>query len=459
MSFIRKIQKGGSTYLAKVESYRQDGKVKQRVLEYIGKEENGKPVIKVDINKVNVSSVKRYLDIEMLNKLSIELGFPELLGHCHKPILAMIFAHLLQKNSIRQLPEWIEHTTICDSLQCTAFSTKDLYESLTSLESIDFSKIENHLISFWKKLAPDDSQTVVLDVTDTYFSGSTADCKPRRGKDGNISKLLQIGLIVSFKNGFPLLHKTYEGNIPNVKIFEDMLKEISDNGLLGIILDRGFFSKKSIEDIIQLGMKVIVGVKQTKALQKEFLNGIDREEIYTKKNQVVLKETTVYTKSFSYLKGSLIAIYNPVLEVIKRDKILAGEEKEKKQGIKYVGYSFVYHNTSHSDIEVVRKYFEKDIVERAFKKIKGPLSLRPIRVWLRKHVIAHVKVCYLSMSILALLEYKCRKIKISGIEALKIMQYIYKVKLIHAETKKEWNKVVTLGKPQLDLLKVLECSV
>jgi hypothetical protein len=63
------------------------------------------------------------------------------------------------------------------------------------------------------------------------------------------------------------------------------------------------------------------------------------------------------------------------------------------------------------------------------------------------------------MSILALLEYKCRKIKISGIEALKIMQYIYKVNLVHAETKREWDKVVTMSKPQRELLKALKCSV
>lgn len=50
MAFIRKIKKGGATYLAKVESYREDGKVKQRVCEYIGKEENGMPVQKIDIN-------------------------------------------------------------------------------------------------------------------------------------------------------------------------------------------------------------------------------------------------------------------------------------------------------------------------------------------------------------------------------------------------------------------------
>ena len=43
MTFIRKIKRGDAIYLAKVESHREDGKVKQRVIEYIGKEENRVP--------------------------------------------------------------------------------------------------------------------------------------------------------------------------------------------------------------------------------------------------------------------------------------------------------------------------------------------------------------------------------------------------------------------------------
>ena len=69
MAFIRKIKKGDSTYLVKVESYRHDGKVKQRVLEYIGKEENGIAVQKVDINKIDVENVKRYADVKVLFQL------------------------------------------------------------------------------------------------------------------------------------------------------------------------------------------------------------------------------------------------------------------------------------------------------------------------------------------------------------------------------------------------------
>ena len=47
MSFIRKIKRKDSTYLVEVESVRVDGKVKQKVIKYLGKEIAGKPVKKL----------------------------------------------------------------------------------------------------------------------------------------------------------------------------------------------------------------------------------------------------------------------------------------------------------------------------------------------------------------------------------------------------------------------------
>ena len=59
MTFIRKKKVGKNVYLEKVESYRKDGKIKQRVLEYLGKEIDGQPVKKVFANKISVQSVKK----------------------------------------------------------------------------------------------------------------------------------------------------------------------------------------------------------------------------------------------------------------------------------------------------------------------------------------------------------------------------------------------------------------
>ena len=113
MAFIRKIKKGDSVYLAKVESYREDGKVKQRVLEYIGKEENGRVVQKIDINKLEVTNVKHYADVSVIHQLCNQLNLSYLLGKHHKSIIALLIAHIVCKGSILKIDDWIHHTETC----------------------------------------------------------------------------------------------------------------------------------------------------------------------------------------------------------------------------------------------------------------------------------------------------------------------------------------------------------
>ena len=138
-------------------------------------------------------------------------------------------------------------------------------------------------------------------------------------------------------------------------------------------------------------------------------------------------------------------VYNPQIEVIKREQIY--ERGEDVVG-KYVGYSIIYHNTEWSAEEVTKRYYEKEIVERAFKKMKGILSMRPIRVWRKEHIEGHLRICYLSYAILSLLEYYLNKKKIgySAIEVLEKLKSGYKIYLEDKKTNYSWQTTVLLEK-------------
>lgn len=457
MAFIRRIKKGDAVYLAKVESYREDGKVKQRVLEYVGKEENGKPVQKLDINQLGVENVQHYADVKVLHQLALELNLNYLLGKHHKSIIALLIAHLICKGSILRISEWVKHSTITEVLDMEELSTDMLYRALDYLEDCDFEKVEHSISHYWKKIASDDTKSFVLDVTDTYYSGSKDDSSARRGKDGKVSKLVQIGLGVSFKNGFPIFHKAYSGNISNIKVLEDLMRVMASRGIESIIMDRGFYSENNVSDLDKLKIKMIVGVKQSIGIKKELLDTVERDKIYTAKNQVVLKNTMVYTQEFPFLFGKIIVIYNPKYETLKRDKLLSESATDKD--VKYVGYSLIFHNTILKSAEVVKNYFDKDVVERSFRTMKGDVQLHPIRLWLPRRVNAHIKICYLSMCILSLIKYKCKTINVSPAEVLTELQSVYKVNLKHAKTKQAFSKIVTLSNRQKSILKTLKCSV
>ena len=83
------------------------------------------------------------------------------------------------------------------------------------------------------------------------------------------------------------------------------------------------------------------------------------------------------------------------------------------------GYSCLFSTKRILGEEMVNLYFNKDVVEKAFRTLKGVTSLRPIRHWLYNRVTAHIFICYLSYFLLSILKMKLQKIGISPDQALK----------------------------------------
>jgi hypothetical protein len=63
MVFVRKIKKKSGTYLAEVGSVWENGKTKQKVIRYLGKEVDGKPVKRAKTSAIKVIAAKKHLDI------------------------------------------------------------------------------------------------------------------------------------------------------------------------------------------------------------------------------------------------------------------------------------------------------------------------------------------------------------------------------------------------------------
>jgi len=418
MAFIRKIKKKNGIYLAEVESYRVDGKVKQRFIRYIGKEVEGESIKKEALEQLEVTSVRQYLDYKVVHQVAQKLGIPQLLGKDLHSVLLLVYTQIITCKSINALPDYVGHTTLKELLGIEKLVSSDLYESLDKLQQLDFEPIEKGILQHFNSLDDSEQDALVLDVTDTYFKGKKADWKARKGKDGKIQKLVQVALAVTKTHGFPILHKTYEGNINNIKIFEDLLSSIRLHNYKLIILDRG-------------------------------------EDIFQPDNKIQLTKVTIFYQSFSYKNGYLIALYNPEKEVYQRTKAMENEEKYDKQKVKYLGYSLLYHTTDLETKQVIKQYFEKDIVEKAYRDIKSIIKLNPIRKHRINRVCAHVKICYLAYAILSYIQFKVKPLEMSATTALEELQGAYKVDLTLKEQNLNWSKIVTLKNKQIDILKAI----
>lgn len=440
MTFIRRIKKKSGTYLALVESKWENGRPKQHVLKYLGKEVDGKPAKRLLSSNIKIKRITRHLDVEVIDHIAEELGLKDLVP---KEILVLVYAQILKRPSINRIEEWLNETDILEILGINEISTMQLYRAIEDFSDMDFEAIEENIYGILRK--HDSKKAFVIDITDTYFEGKKVEGVARRGKEEKVKKLIQIGLAVTFDFGFPIFHRTFDGNISGKKIFREMIARLLYMGFEIIILDRGFYTSKNIDEIEKLGKRMICGVVKDKSLWPMLL-GIKRDEIYRKGNMVKLKNTTVYIMGIGYKRGRLIIVYNPHLEVLRREHYY--EQSDNEEIASMLGYSLIYHNTEFDDRDVVRKYFEKDIVERAFKEMKGILYLRPVRLWLRSHIESHIKICYLGYSILSYLQYRIRDENISLIDALDKLRKGYRIELMDEETGFRWETTVELSSIQ-----------
>jgi transposase len=101
-------------------------------------------------------------------------------------------------------------------------------------------------------------------------------------------------------------------------------------------------------------------------------------------------------------------------------------------------------------------YFDKDVVEKAFRTLKGITQLRPVRHWLAERVHAHVFICYLAYLLLSLLQYRLRTTEFTAESALLELGTMYKVYLRDTKRVFKISRVVALTKKQETILKTID---
>jgi transposase len=104
----------------------------------------------------------------------------------------------------------------------------------------------------------------------------------------------------------------------------------------------------------------------------------------------------------------------------------------------------------------VHTYFDKDVIEKAFRSIKGVVGLQPIRHWLARRVTAHVFVCYLAYLLLSMLKFRLRNIALSPEQALRDLGTMYKVYLRDRNNEFKIARIVNLTKHQEKILKAID---
>lgn len=492
MSYIRKYKRGGRTYLAEVQSKRIGGKVVQRFIRYVGKQADGRTVLATSMSDVRVEGIKLHGALLVLNHLAQEIGLRQHLGPYAGEILSMVYAHCLDYQSVNHMPKWFQRTDLNLMLGLEQLTERRLLGGMDFLEQTDQEHLQRAIFQSVKQRYRLGNAGVIYDVTNTYLYGKKCPLgklgHDKEGVDGR--PLIQIGLGVTQEEGVPIFHKTFDGNIADARTLHDLISTFARYDLKSgtIVYDRGIISGRNIVDIKALAWETVCGVPLTQPVQKFWRPVIKKSGRLSLADRVQLNQTTFYVAARPYamqqVKGTLYLCFNARQQVelrdSRREEIVAAQQRLRegktiKSGLEkyfakngevllrvleaaeeFDGYSCIFSTRCLEKAKVVHMYFDKDLVEKAFRALKGVVKLQPIRHWLSQRVIAHVFICYLAYLLLSLLKFRLKSLGISPEAALDELETMYKVYLRDANNVFKISRVVILSKRQESILKAVD---
>lgn len=287
MTYIVKKIQNGIPYYSEYESYRENGKIKHRMVRYLGKTKDlARP------EQFDVKNIKSWGDVQALysiaNKIDLNRNVNLVIQkgggvEASKLLLILVINRILDPCSKNKIENWYRKTGLESILGVKPhlLSAQNLCSFLDYLTPERTERIERNFTRTLKQKFNASTDCIIYDITSTYTFGSI-DTLFRYGYSrdhrGDL-KQINIGLAVTDKDYFPIMHQIFEGNVPDVvtlpgtaRILEDRCKE-DEITKLTLIHDRGFLSEDNIKLLDTMdGFDFVCGANKT----KDVLEIIDR---------------------------------------------------------------------------------------------------------------------------------------------------------------------------------------
>jgi transposase len=370
----------------------------------------------------------------LLDQIGKETGVEADLKACfpdrYKKILSIAYYLIMEENnSLSRFTHWQRLHTHPFGDDIPSQRSSELFQSIEEAERMAFfekqgkRRIEKE---YW-----------AFDVT-TISSYSDVLKQVKNGKNKEHDRLPQINLALLFgeESGLPFYYRKLPGNITDVKTVKQLMHEFNVMGYrkVNVILDRGFYSKKNIDELYRHHQKFVIGVKLGLNYVKEILEE-ERENLKLWTNlqtqfgayglcrtihweyeqerpykRDVLKDTRrayllLYynpekaakdqmdmndhiTSLYNDLKEGIqreyfakdYAKYFDVTETPKRGRCITPREDAMREEAKNYGYFALLSNEVNDPYEALSLYRSKDIVEKAFGNLKERLNFRRLQV-------------------------------------------------------------------------------
>jgi len=308
---VTTIKDGGKTYqyLQIVQSYREDGKNKKRVLGNLGRLD----LIGRDVEGL-VRKLRRFCEgplvapeeiasescavwgpVLVMGRLWEEMGLGEKIARlCRsqkrqfdigETAFVLVANRVTEPGSEHGLGRWLEHTFVCDregrrwepdwlaeeeitKRQRVRVRHEQLNRWYRTLDGLLGAKeeLERELYLRVRDLFSVEVDLVFYDVTSTFFQRRERKGKLRRhgkSRDGHPREVqVVVGVVVA--NGWPIAHHVFSGNTADMTTLPSVVSDVKERfGLnrIVVVTDRGMSSAANLEYVRGRGFRYLVGIK------------------------------------------------------------------------------------------------------------------------------------------------------------------------------------------------------
>ena len=313
------------------------------------------------------------------------------------------------------------------------------------------------------------NEYLAFDTTSiSSYSQLIKQAKYGKNKEGDSLPQINLALLYGEESMLPVYYRKLAGNITDVKTIENLLKDVDFLKLdkIKLVMDRGFYSEKNINDLMKHHHKFLIGAKTSLKLVSNRLDKI-RDDFVTRLNYN--SELKLYIMSFmeewdyteeKHRSGEVItdkrrvylhfyyndqkatddkARFNAMLDrlennlvngipdpadeklyqkyfVIKetpvRGKTYCFKEDAIRKAEKHYGYFVLMTNGIKDPVEAIRIYRLKDLIEKSFGNLKERLSMRRMSVASEENFEGKLFVQFIALQLMSYIKKQMDKNKL-----------------------------------------------
>ena len=364
MAYLFQKKKGEKYYWYLGENQRVNGKVKRIWQKYVGPAENvanqlayGTVPEQIDMLDFGLCSALLNINdkikfVETVNEVILKreqgLGYGE-------HLLISLINRIDNPQSKNKLGEWFEGTVLkrIFSVNKSYLSSQNFWNHWNNINDEEIDKIQTKLIEKLVQIC-DISQLVYDPTNFTTYIEEHKDQKIMQfghSKDGRKLRQVNLSMLVTKKDGIPVWHHTYNGNINDVTEFKEFIKSLTEKisffskkcKKITIVFDKGNDSKNNVKNIDKkLSFFVVGSLKPSEYTElfdisledfkEEYVTSEGKKVFCAAKNMEVYegKKKVVVTYSNELAYKNKIRVDKALEKALNQLKNIQGRLKENK---------------------------------------------------------------------------------------------------------------------------------